>query len=544
MKRHATWLFTLVLALGLAAPVAGQEGDPPARPDPDARARSKNQNRSDKNEAADKTDKNPDDNAAAAATVTPPGPMPLPEMPDPARILVVDLHEEVSLGMASFVDRVARALGKGDVLVLDINTFGGRVDAAVIIRDALLDLKIRGAKAVAYIHPRAISAGALISLATDVIVVAPGATIGAATPVHIGEGGKMESVDKKTVSYMRKEMRATAEARGRNGDIAEAMVDAEVEVPGLDSKDDLLTLDGTQAMNWGVASAEAATLDDLLGKLGYGEGAAVHQVEHVGWSWAEKVAAFLTSSVLSGLLMSIGMLGLLIGLYSGGHALPLALGGTCLGLFFFGHHVVNLAGFEEIILFVVGVGFLLYEIFVPGHVIPGVIGVVMVLGALVLGLVSFETVPFQVQWQEGFVLRALGLVFGSVAATAVFGIAAFQFLPATRLGRGLLLETAIAGKATDLQTDLHNQSMIGRSGKALSDLRPSGKVAIGTRRYDAVAERGYVAAGDAIEVRAVRGFSLVVQAARKPAAGTTPATPGQPDDATGETRNEIPEETT
>src|SRR6185503_17746097 len=110
------------------------------------------------------------------------------------RVALIPVNGTIDLGLAPFVERVLSRLGKDDVLVLDINTFGGRIDAAVVIRDALLHSK---AKTVCWVNPRAISAGALISLACDVIAVAPAATIGAATPVHVGPSGEMSPVDAK-----------------------------------------------------------------------------------------------------------------------------------------------------------------------------------------------------------------------------------------------------------------------------------------------------------------------------------------------------------
>lgn len=448
--------------------------------------------------------------AVPAAAVAPPGPMPLPaDMPEPARFVVIDLHEEVSLGMAALVARVAGELGPGDVLVLDINTFGGRVDAAVIIRDALLGLGERKVKTIAFVHPRAISAGALISLATDIIVVAPGATMGAATPVRLGQGGAAEPVEEKTVSYMRKEMRATAEARGRSGDLAEAMVDADLGVPGLVPAGKLLTLDGKQALAWGVASLEAATLEQMIANLGYDGQTRRHEIHEVSWSWAENVAAFLTSSIVSSLLMSIGMLGLIIGLYTGGNPVPLAVGGLCLGLFFFGHHVVNLAGLEEVVLLALGAALLLFEVLVPGHIVPGILGVLLIIAALLMGLVSFEHVPLGVQWQQGWILRALGMVFGAVAAAGVLSVVVFQIVPSTRFGRKFLLETTLEGRATDT-VDRDNRAVIGAKGVALSDLRPAGKVQVAGRRFDAVAEHGFIPAGTRVEVKKTRGFSIVV----------------------------------
>ncbi|HEX4461659.1 MAG TPA: ATP-dependent Clp protease proteolytic subunit, partial [Polyangia bacterium] len=148
------------------------------------------------------------------------------------RTIVVDVKSEIDPVMAGFIMRILDEATPADLVVLDINTFGGRIDAAVQIRDALLASK---AKTAAFIDPRAVSAGALLSLATDTIVMTHAATIGAATPVQL-EGGKMEPVEAKVVSYFRKEMKVTAEAKGRRGDLAEAMVDPAVEIPGLDDK--------------------------------------------------------------------------------------------------------------------------------------------------------------------------------------------------------------------------------------------------------------------------------------------------------------------
>ena len=148
-------------------------------------------------------------------------------------VFVIPIEGVIDLGLAPFVQRVLEeaATAKASAVVLDINTFGGRVDAAVLIRDALLESKVL---TVAFINKRAISAGALISLAAEKIAMADGGTIGAATPVQIGlPGAPSQPVAEKTVSYMRKEFRATAELRNRPALIAEAMVDADVEIPDI-----------------------------------------------------------------------------------------------------------------------------------------------------------------------------------------------------------------------------------------------------------------------------------------------------------------------
>ncbi|MCP4445644.1 MAG: nodulation protein NfeD [Myxococcales bacterium] len=428
---------------------------------------------------------------------------------DQAHFVVVEIKGEVSLGMASYIKRAIRHLRAGDHLILDINTFGGRIDAAVMIRDALLGLESKGSRTIAFVHPRAISAGALIALATDIIVVAPGSSIGAATPVQIAEGGEMEPVEEKVVSYMRAEIRSTAEARGRRGDIAEAMVDADQNVAGLIGEGKLLTLDGRQALQWGIASFGADDLTDLMSTLGYGTDAGQngHSLETLHWSWAERLGGWLSGSAISSLLMSIGMLALMIGLYTGGSPVPLSIGGLCLGLFFFGHYAVHLAGLEEILIFVAGTGLILAEVLMPGQLVLGAAGLVLVLVSLGLGLVSADAVPFNVQWELGLISSAVARVSGSLLATVGVGIVAARLLPRTTLGKALGLEARLHGRSHS--EGLHK--LVGACGQTQSPLRPSGRIVIGNKHYDALAEGGFIEPGQQVKVLRHKGFSLVVR---------------------------------
>src|SRR5690606_8204873 len=183
-------------------------------------------------------------------------------------VYVVPISGTIDLGLAPFLSRTideAREAGAAAV-VLDINTFGGRVDAAVAMRDALLNSPVR---TVAFVNQRAISAGALITLACETVVMATGGTVGAATPV-MGGTGQPETASEKTISYVRSEFRATAEARGRDPVIAEAMVDEDVVIAGLAEAGKLLTLTTTQAIDREVADFTADTLDAALEAIGLG----------------------------------------------------------------------------------------------------------------------------------------------------------------------------------------------------------------------------------------------------------------------------------
>jgi membrane-bound ClpP family serine protease len=152
---------------------------------------------------------------------------------------------------------------KAEALIIEIDTFGGRLDSAVIIKDKLIDTKIN---TIAFINKKAISAGALISLAAKHIVMAPGSTIGAATPIRL-TNWEEKPASEKVISYFRKEMKSTAEANNHPGDIAEAMVDPYVEIEGVVEKGKLLTLTTKEALSLKVAEYEAKNLDELLKKF-------------------------------------------------------------------------------------------------------------------------------------------------------------------------------------------------------------------------------------------------------------------------------------
>src|SRR5688500_15642482 len=208
-------------------------------------------------------------------------------------VYVAPVEGIIDLGLAPFVRRVLdeAAEQRAAAVVLEINTFGGRVDAAVLIRDALLRARVR---TVAFVNKRAISAGALIGLAAETIAMAEGSTIGAATPVTMGEpGGPAQPVAEKTVSYMRKEFRATAEARKRPPLLAEAMVDADVEVPGVIAKGKLLTLTTEEALQHQVADVRAESVDAVLTFLELSDA----DVRRASPTWAETLVRFLTHPV-------------------------------------------------------------------------------------------------------------------------------------------------------------------------------------------------------------------------------------------------------
>ncbi len=417
------------------------------------------------------------------------------------KVVRVPIEGTIDLGLSAFMARVIEEHPDAAVFLLDINTLGGRVDAAIQIRDALLNTKV---PTVAFVHPRAISAGALISLACDVIAVSNGASIGAATPIQLGEDGA-KPVEEKMVSYFRTEMRTTAEANQRRGDIAEAMVDASVEIPGLVPGGKLLTLDNQGALKWAMADFQAESVSDVVAKLGLKSA----PVEETKENWAESLVRFLTDPVVSGLLMSLGTLGILIELYTPGLGIPGALGVLCLVSFFGGHLLVNLAGLEELLLFVAGLCLLAIEVFlIPGFGMTGIAGLLCIFAALVLTLIGL---PLDVTLSTGAWVEPMSRVSLSLFVTVALMLVAVRFLPRTRAGQRLVL----ASKTTRAEgfVAVPNQgSRLGQHGVAESDLRPAGVARFGEDRVDVVTDGSYVAAGSRVRVIEVSGMRVVVRA--------------------------------
>ena len=396
------------------------------------------------------------------------------------------IHGEIEPGLAAFVARgVALAERNDGVVLLEINTFGGRVDAATEIKDLILKAKV---PVIAYVSERAWSAGALITLAAPQIAMAPGSSMGAAEP---------RPMDEKTVSALRAEFEATAERSGQNRRLAAAMVDADVVVEDLVEKGKILTLSAQDALEWGMADLMAGSTHEVLTQLGY----ETYQVVQLKPHWAEQIARFLTTSTVSSLLLSLGFLGLVFEVTSPGWGVPGTGGLIALFLFFGGRYVTGLAGFESILVFVLGMILLVLEIFViPGFGAAGILGIGAVITSIILAF--------------GDVQMALISISIALLVTIVAVIVLWRRMSQSRFWQRVVLahrESPEAGYRAP--ADLRH--LVGKQGVALTLLRPSGTVLIGGIRYDVVSDGGFVSANSSVEVILAEGTRVVVREVNK-----------------------------
>ncbi len=428
------------------------------------------------------------------------GLMPAPFAYAQPEVVRIPIQGTIDKGLGPFVKRSLEAAAEAGApfAVLDINTPGGRVDAAWQIVDALQEAQV---PAYAFVD-RALSAGAMIALAADGIYVRPGATIGAATPVT-GEGRK---ASEKMVSAMRSEFRALAEARGIDPRIAEAMVDEEIEIEGLVEAGKLLTLSADEAIAVGVAQGKY----DSLGELVAGLEAPGTGVRTLSPNWAELIVRFLTHPVVAPLLLTLGFLGLLFEVKTPGFGFGGLAGLTGLALFFGAHLLVGLAGWEELMLIAAGLVLIGLEVFViPGFGIAGALGILAVGGGVILSMLGrFPTVV-----DLG---TALTVVMVAMLLTGAFAYAFLRHLRWSRRLGGIFLREATTKAEGYISGDVR-PDLVGLRGTAATDLRPAGVGVFGDERVDVVSEGPYIAAGRQIEILRSEGYRHVVREAAKDA---------------------------
>ena len=424
------------------------------------------------------------------------------------RVYVATISGSIDLGMTPYIKRTLRKAtdSTNSTVVLDINTPGGRLDAAFEIKDSLLETEV---PVIAYVNREAFSAGALIAIASNKIYIAPGGVLGAATPVD----STGEKASEKVVSAVRTDFKSVAELRGRDTSIAEAMVDDEVAIEGLVEKGKLLTLTSTEALKWGYSEGEASNLDALLTAEGLG-GATIIPMEP---SLSEQLVRFITNPVVAGILISLGFLGLMAELTSPGFGVPGIGGLLLLALFFWGHMLAELTGWEGVALVTIGLILIAIEMLaIPGFGVTGLLGIGSFFSGLFISMVGQGAA-------SGDFLRAT-LVLTAATTLIIIGTwLILKYMPRRRAFRGLALQTSLVsgsgleepstskGDRKGGISSVTYTKMVGARGIALTDLRPSGVARIDNHRIDVVTEGGFIEKGKTIEVIADEEYRRVVK---------------------------------
>ena len=429
-------------------------------------------------------------------------------------VFVIPIHGEVGPAQFYFLRRALKEAQRANAsaVVLDVDTFGGRVDSAMEEMDALLTTQI---PTVAFVNTKAISAGSLISLAAKRIYMHPNALIGASAVVG-GEGEDLkETMKEKSTSMVVAKARGAAKAGGHPEDVAEAFVRKESEVKRgatiVDSKETLLTLNAADAgrIYDGQPLLSAGTTENIETLMkSAGLTGTVRQIEPTGF---EAMAFWITT--LAPLLLIGGAVGAYVEMKSPGFGIPGIVSLICFGLFFGGHFVAGLAGWESVILFAVGLILVLGELFLhPGTMVPGLVGVLLMLGSVVWAMTDHWPGTPAIPTSEALQRPMLNLVIAMVGGGLFIALLA-RFLPKTSLYRRLVLGTASASGPAITVPVVNLELHPGDTGIAATTLRPSGKATFRDEQYDVVTGGDFIAAGTGVRVMSVDGMRVIVERA-------------------------------
>ena len=445
------------------------------------------------------------------------------------KVRVIPMRDQIGSPILDILRRGLKDAIREDasVVVLDMDTPGGELGVTLEIMEALDRFE---GETLTYINDEAISAGAYISIATDEIAFAPRGVIGAAEAVSGGGGDIDESMKRKINSYLKAKIRSHASDRPYRAMVMAAMMDAnetltiEGERPKtatgsfIQKDGELLTLTAEEAVaTYGdppkplLGVGVYDSVEDLLEKR-YGQGS--YSVSRHEVNWAEDLGLWLNS--IGPILMGLGMLLLFIEFKTPGFGVFGAGGLTLLLIFFGSKYVAGLAGFEEVLVFLLGAGLVAVEVFLfPGLLIPALLGIIMMLGALFWAMVDvWPATDFEWSvdsFQDPFMEFSLGLL-----VTFAGGLAAARILPNTPIWSHLTLGAAVGGQdpvvtggASSVDTP-ESLPEVGDVGVALTQLYPTGEVEIAGRRYEARARAGVIRRGDEVRVMDRKDFSLEV----------------------------------
>jgi membrane-bound serine protease (ClpP class) len=446
-------------------------------------------------------------------------------------VYIIPIHDTIESALLYVIRRgVAEAEAAGaKAIIFVMDTPGGTLDAASAIVRTLQAVQV---PTYALVEKDAFSAGAIIALATDHIYMTPGSVIGDAMPIMMSPmgGGPQEmpeDLQEKMVSAVAALIRSAAQESGHDPKLAEKMVRREIEYrigdEVISPTNQLLTLTNAEAERKVgadqrplLSEGTVKDINELIDRIGLSQA----QRRELQVTWAERVARFLKSPVVSMILLAAGLLGIYIEVKTPGFGLPGGLGAVCLGLFFWGHHIAGLAGTEEILLFMVGFILVVLEVFVfPGLGVLGIGGACLMLWAILAAMV--QRLP------GGPILPALPelhmplvQVSGAVIIATLCALALGKVLPKTSVYGWLVLNRSTSRVSGFAAADT-DDSLIGQVAIAITPLRPAGAAQLGDRRVDVVTRGEFIDTGRKVRIIDTHGSRVVVEAAQAAEEKTT-----------------------
>lgn len=452
------------------------------------------------------------------------------------RVYVLPIRDAIMPPLVYLVRRgVKEAMeARADLLVLDMDTDGGRVDTTREIIGILNEFK---GDTVTYVNTDAFSAGAFIAVATKRIYMAPESVIGAAAPIIMSPGGDgvekvPDTYEKKMTSAVKAMVRTSAEKNGHNVAVVEAMIDktrglvltnvteSSTNSVTIAKEGEILTLTNTEAeKQYGnppqrlLSSGTVKDIDALLTKLGYA-GSTPVRIQATGM---EKIGSWL--NMISPLLLIIGIAGIYIEFKTPGFGLPGIVGIAAFALYFLGGYIAGLSGAEWVVVFFIGLVLVVVELFVyPGTIVIGLTGATLILISIVMATVDLypATTPGvlpKLPTLDKFSLPFENLIIATLGGGVAIWLASL-LLPKTPMYRAVVSHSA-SGMQTEVALEEQQKSRLGQVGVTTSALRPGGKARFGDALVDVISNGEMLEKGTKVRIVGSSGSESLVEAVKE-----------------------------
>ncbi|MDO5713572.1 MAG: NfeD family protein [Tissierellia bacterium] len=397
-------------------------------------------------------------------------------------VLVIPIHGEINRAMVKYVeDGIQHAEDTGKVgIIFDIDTYGGMVVSAEKIKNVIINTDIL---TVSYVNNKAESAGVLLAVASEHMVMNQNSTIGSAEPIPNTE---------KNLSFWRSLLRDTAELRGKNTTVIEAMADSSYELDGITTKGKLVNLTAKESLDLGVTDKVVKNEHEILEFMSLPKS----EIETFDPSIAVKLASIISNPVITTALIAIGMVAFVVEIFTPGFGVGGSLSILAFGTFFLGNILAGYSNYFALGLFILGLLLIVIEIFVPGFGLPGILGIISVVIGLVLAMESLE-----------IALTTLAI---AMIITGVVTVILIKKGLKSPLVEKITLNTSSTGERGYYSTKTPEVN-VGDMGIAVSDLKPSGFISIQGNRYDALSEGAYIEQSQTIRIERIEGSKIFVR---------------------------------
>lgn len=401
---------------------------------------------------------------------------------DEGDVFVIPIEGEINSATANYLNNIIKNMDmeSTQAIIFEIDTYGGLIDQAERIKNLILSINI---PTISFVNNKAESAGVLITIASEYVVMAPNSTIGSAETIPNTE---------KIMSLWRSFLRDTAQHRGRNSDIIEAMADKDIVVEGISTKGKLINLTSQEALTHGIADFVSNDYNEILEEFSISSKGIVEVKEGL----AMKFSKLISNPYISSFLLTLGFVGMVIEIMTPGFGFGGTISIIGFGLYFGGNILAGNSQWTSLILFITGIILLIVEGIIPGFGLPGIGGIIFIVIGTILAMNSLA-------------VAILSLSIAIIIST-LLTILLMKLGYKSKLFNAIVLNTSHESERGYLSVDSMDK-YLNKEGTTLSGLRPAGFIDIDGERVDVLSEGGFISKDSQVKVVRVEGSKIFVR---------------------------------